>query len=319
MVRRDARRGSLLQRYDGRSPWGTDPSLTQDTDRCFSAALAAQVALARLTQRGADFCCSYSAAAAHLLHSQVAIHSRVFVSSKVSVIPSFSDNCIKIWVVQPMNARSRRKIPKRQWPPAEGAVSLSKTTLLLARHCSSCRAHSRPRAAVCRRARCPRPRVPARPPRILWLQLPSVRHWSRGYCRRWRGALRLSARPQPALRWRLAAAHAGRPAPPTPPVGAPGHGRQPPRATTASLCTPPAGDVFSCFVFLDPRACVATGWDLPGNTMDYVVEENKTLPNGEKKPLCNQKCCSRQHTGPAARRGRSIRAPSGRHGAARVR
>jgi len=32
-----------------------------------------------------------------------------------------------------MNARSRRKIPKRQWPPAEGAVSLSKTTLLLAR------------------------------------------------------------------------------------------------------------------------------------------------------------------------------------------
>jgi len=90
VVRQDARRGSLLQRYAGRSPGGADPSLTQDTDCCVNAALAAQVALARLTQRGADFCCSYSAAAAHLLRFEVAIYSRVFVSSKFSVIPSFN-------------------------------------------------------------------------------------------------------------------------------------------------------------------------------------------------------------------------------------
>jgi len=59
----------------------------QKADRCFSAALAAQVALARLTQRGADFCGSYGAAAAHLLRSQVAIYSLIFVSSELSADP----------------------------------------------------------------------------------------------------------------------------------------------------------------------------------------------------------------------------------------
>ena len=87
VFRQDARRRSLLQRYAGRSTCCADPSMMQKADRCFSAALAAQVALARLTQRGADFCGSYGAAAAHLLRSQVAIYSLIFVSSELSADP----------------------------------------------------------------------------------------------------------------------------------------------------------------------------------------------------------------------------------------
>jgi len=160
-----------------------------------------------------------------------------------------------------------------------------------------------PQAAACRCARCPRPRAPARPPRSLWLQLPSASCWPPGHRRRGRGALRLSARPQPALRWRgggalslsalpqpalrwrLAAARAGRPAPPAPPVGAPQCGRSLPRATIASLCSSPAGDCVSRFFFLDLRAFVATGPDLQGHTMDYDVKEKNPCPTG-KKNLC---------------------------------
>jgi len=50
-----------------------------------------------------------------------------------TVVPSGNEKYLKTGVVQPMNARSFCEIPKRQWPPAEGAVSLSKTTQLLAR------------------------------------------------------------------------------------------------------------------------------------------------------------------------------------------
>ena len=231
---------------------------------------------------------------------------------------------ITISVVQPMNTRSLCKIPKRQWPAAEGfrvfvedhaAVGPS----LPRPAARQSRARRRPRAAACRRARCPWPRAPARPPRSRWPQLPSVRRCLPGHRRRRRGALRLSSRSQPALRWRLAAARAGRPAPPAPPVGAPPRGRPVPRATIASLCTPPAGDCLSCSVFPDPRACVPTGSDLPGHTMDYHVKEKKPLPNGEKKTFVQPYSCSRKHRVPAARRGRSTRAPTGRHGVARVR
>jgi len=314
----------LLQHHAGRSPSGADPSLTPDTDRCSSAALAAQVALAPFTERGADFCCSYAAAAAHLLRSQVAIYSRVFVSSKVSVIPSFNENCIKIRVVQPMNARSRRKITKRQWPPAEGAVSLSKTTLLLARRCQG-QQLGRAEPAAARERLCVV--VRAAPGRECRRVLPgacgsSCRRCVVGSVGTADGGAARCASPHGHSRpfvgdWRRHTA--GRLAPPAPPVGAPRHGRPLPRATTACLCMPPAGECLSCLVLLDPRACVATGSDLPGHKMDYVVKERKTVPNGEKKPLCIQKCCSRQHTGPAARRGRSTRAPSGRHGVAPVR
>jgi len=187
-----------------------------------------------------------------------------------------------------MNTRSLCKIPKRQWPAAEGFrvfvedhAAVGPSLPRPAAHQS--RARRRPRAAACRRARSPWPRAPAHPPRSRWPQQPSVRRWLHGHRRRGRGALRHSSRSQPSLRWRLAAARAGRPAPSAPPVGAPSRGRPLPRATIASLCTPPAGDCLSCSVFPDPRACVAIGSDLPGHTMDYHVKEKKTLPSGEKK------------------------------------
>jgi len=106
-----------------------------------------------------------------------------------------------------MNSRSFCEIPNRQWPPAESAESLSKNHAAVRPSsprpaARKSRAGRRPRAAACRRARCPRPPAPARPPRSLWPQLPSASRWPPGHRRRERGALRLSARPQPALRWR---------------------------------------------------------------------------------------------------------------------
>ena len=203
-----------------------------------------------------------------------------------TVVPSFNEKCIIIGVVQPMNALSFLSNPKASVvfrrrccvfvkDPAAVGTSLPRPAA-----CES-RAGRRPQAAACRRGRCPRPRAPACPSGSLWPQRPPVSRSLPGH-RRWRrDALRLSARPLPALRWRLAAARAGRPASPAPLAGAPRRGPTAPACDYRISVHLLRGRLLVLFPF-SGYARVLCNWLGPTGTHNGLrCQEKKQLPNGE--------------------------------------